>query len=91
MAYLGVVPDYGGGPGNGLRLSDVNADSPAGKGGLKAGDVIIKFADIEVADIQDLAAGLRKYQAGQKVDIVVRRDDAEKTVNVTLGEPPRAP
>jgi hypothetical protein len=91
MAYLGVVPDYGGGDGNGLRLTDVNADSPANKGGLKGGDVIIKFADIEVADIQDLATGLRKYKAGQQVDIVVRRDDAERTFNITLGEPRRAP
>jgi hypothetical protein len=87
MAYLGVVPDYAGGDGKGLPLTDINADSPAGKGGLKAGDVIIKFGDIEVADIQDLATGLRKYKAGQKVDIVVRRDDGELTFSVTLGEP----
>ncbi|MHC4402122.1 MAG: M20/M25/M40 family metallo-hydrolase [Planctomycetota bacterium] len=91
MAYLGVVPDYGAGDGNGLRLTDVNADSPASQGGLQAGDVIIKFGDIEVADIQDLADGLRKYKAGQKVEIVVRRDDDEKTCTVTLGEPRRAP
>ena len=91
MAYLGVVPDYGGGEGGGLRLTDVNADSPAGKGGLKGGDVIIKFADIDVVDIQDLASGLRKYKAGRKIDIIVRRDDAERTFNITLGEPRSAP
>jgi S1-C subfamily serine protease len=87
MAYLGVVPDYAGGEDNGLLLTDVNVDSPAGKGGLKAGDVIIKIGDVDVVDIQDLATGLRKYKAGQKVDIVVRRDDGELTLKVTLGEP----
>jgi hypothetical protein len=87
MAYLGVVPDYAGGDGKGLQLTDVDADSPAGKGGLKAGDVIVKLGDIDVADIQDLATGLRKYKAGQEVDVVVRRDDGELTFNVTLGEP----
>ena len=46
MAYLGVVPDYAGGDGNGLRLTDVNADSPAGKGGLQAGDVIIRDGEV---------------------------------------------
>jgi hypothetical protein len=87
MAYLGVVPDYSGVNEDGLRLADVSADSPAGKGGLLAGDVIVKFADIDVAGFRDLANGLRRYKAGQAVDIVVRRDDSERTLSVTLGEP----
>ena len=91
MAYLGVVPDYAVGDGKGLRLTDVNPDSPAARGGLQTGDVVIKFGEIQVADIQGLAEGLRKYKAGQQVDIVVRRDDAEKTVGVTLGDPPGTP
>jgi hypothetical protein len=89
-AHLGVVPDFGGDQ-KGLRLADVHADSPAGRAGLKAGDVIVKFAEIDVADIQDLATGLQKYKPGQKVDVVVRRDDAETTLTVTLGEPRGAP
>ncbi len=87
MAYLGVVPDYGATGGDGLRLTDVNADSPASRGGLQTGDFIIKFGDIEVTDIQGLAIGLRKFKAGKKVDIVVRRGDGEQTFSVTLGEP----
>jgi len=87
MAYLGVVPDYAGGDGKGLRLTDINGDSPAGKAGLQPGDVITQFGDIEVADIYDLANGLRKYKAGQNVEITVRRDDDVKTLSVTLGEP----
>ena len=90
-AYLGVVPDFGEEEGRGLRLMDVNADSPAARGGLKAGDVIVKLAEVEVAGIEDLAAALREYKAGQKVDVVVRRDDAETTLTVTLGEPRGAP
>jgi hypothetical protein len=89
-AHLGVVPDFGGDQ-KGLRLADVHADSPAGRAGLKAGDVIVKFAEIDVADIQDLATGLQKYKPGQKVDVVVRRGDAETTLSVTLGEPRSAP
>lgn len=87
MAYLGVVPDYGAGDGNGLRITDVSADSPAAKGGLQGGDVIIQFGEIEVADIQGLAAGLQKYKAGQKVKIVVQRDKEKKTLEVELGSP----
>jgi hypothetical protein len=86
MAYLGVVPDYAGTT-DGLKINDVNADSPAAKGGLKADDVIVKIGDIPVADIQGLADGLRKYKAGQKVDIVVERDGKPTTLSVTLGQP----
>ncbi len=87
MAYLGVVPDYAAAGGDGLPLTDVNAESPAGQGGLKAGDVMIKIGDIEVSGIQELADGLRKYKPGQEVEIVVRRGDATQKVKVTLGEP----
>ncbi len=87
MAYLGVVPDYSG-TADGLRITDVNADSPAAKGGLKAGDVITKIGDVPVGDIQGLAAGLRKYKAGQKVKIVVTREKKSVSVDVELGKPP---
>jgi hypothetical protein len=91
MAYLGVVPDYAGADEKGLRLTEVNADSPASRAGLKVGDVIIKFGDIEVASVRDLATGLRQHKAGQKIAIVVLRDDSEMTLDVTLGEPRRDP
>jgi hypothetical protein len=87
MAYLGVVPDYAG-TNDGLRITDVNAESPAAKGGLKADDVIIKIGEITVADIQGLADGLRKYKAGATVDIVVQRGKEKKSLKVTLGKPP---
>ena len=90
VAYLGIVPDYTDGAG-GLRLSDVNEDSPADKAGLKKGDVIIKFGDLEVADFQGLRNGLRKFRAGQEVDVLVRRGEEEKTLPVKLGRPPRSP
>ncbi len=88
MAYLGVVPDYAGKT-DGLQITDVNADSPAAKAGFKAGDIIVKFGDIPVADIQGLAAGLRKYKAGNKVPVIVERGKEKKTLTVTLGNPPK--
>ena len=88
VAYLGVVPDYGSDQG-GLRLDDVNPDSPAQQAGLKPGDIVVKFGDVEVADLQGLMSALRKYRAGQEVDVVIRRDEQETTLKVKLGRPPR--
>lgn len=87
MAYLGVVPDYSAEV-DGLKLTEVNAEGPAADGGLESGDVIIKIGDVAVADIQGLSTGLRKYKPGTEVEIVVKRGDEEKTLNVKLGSAP---
>lgn len=87
MAYLGIVPDYAGTT-KGLRVTDVNRNSPASDGGLKPGDVIVKFAESPIDGIQGLSTGLRKHKPGDKVKIVVKRGDKQLTLDVTLGKPP---
>ena len=42
-----------------VRITVIEPDSPAAKGGLKAGDIITRIGKIPVADIQGLADGLR--------------------------------
>lgn len=86
MAYLGVTPDYSSSV-KGLKVTGVNDDSPAKKGGLQAGDVITRIGKIPVADIQGLADGLRANKPGVTVEIDVMRDDKKKTLKVTLGSP----
>ncbi len=86
MAYLGVTPDYAS-MNTGLRVTGVNDDSPAAKGGIKPNDVIVRIGEVEVADIQGLADGLIKYKPGNKVVIVVERDGKKVDCEVTLGVP----
>lgn len=86
MAYFGVVPDYSGGT-DGLKINGTSADSPAAKAGLQAGDVITKFGDLAISDIQGLADALRTYKPGDKVSVVVRRGGSDETVLVELGAP----
>lgn len=86
MAYLGVVPDYAS-MNDGLRITGVNDDSPAAKGGLKPNDVIVRIGDVEVTDIQGLADGLIKYKPGNKVVITVKRDGKTVDCEVTLAAP----
>ncbi|MBA3315323.1 MAG: M28 family peptidase [Planctomycetota bacterium] len=86
MAYLGVVPDYSGGT-NGLKINGAGKDSPAEKAGLQAGDVITKFGDLAIGDVQGLADALRKYKPGDKLKVIVRRDDNDIELEVELGAP----
>jgi len=70
---------------NGALVADVVKDSPAEKAGIKQGDVIIQFGGRSVED----AAHLRNMVAGTladtKVDVVVIRDNTEKTLEVNIG------
>jgi hypothetical protein len=85
MAYLGTRPDYAAEDVKGVKLEGVTAGSPAEKAGLKGGDVIVKFAGKTVLDVEDYMAGLQAHQAGEKVEVVVKRGASETTIEVTLG------
>ena len=86
LPYLGIVPDYSG-TADGLAVNDVNKDSPAAKGGLKAKDVIVQLGETPVANIQGLMLAMRKHKPGDKVKIIVERDKKKVTLTVTLGRP----
>ena len=84
--YFGSIPDFAQ-AGNGYVLSGVTKDGPAEKGGLKAGDAIIKLADNKVANLDDFDLALRKFKSGDKVPVTIRRGEQTLTVEVQLDRP----
>jgi hypothetical protein len=86
MAYLGITPDYSSGAA-GLRVVAVAPDSPAEKGGLQVGDIVLRFGETPVADLQGLASGLRRNRPGDIVSVTVQRDQETVVCSVTLGRP----
>lgn len=82
--YLGSIPDMGSDV-EGMRLSGVRADSPADKGGLKAGDIIVEFGGKPVKDIYEYTDALNGFKPDDVVSVVVIRDGARVTLQVTLG------
>ena len=80
---LGTIPDYSQEEG-GMRITGVRDGSPAAKGGLQGGDVIIKFGDREIEDVYGYMYALGEAEPGDEVDIVVLRDGQEVTVTVVL-------
>jgi Zn-dependent M28 family amino/carboxypeptidase len=86
-AYLGTIPDYMQTEG-GVLLSGVRAGGPADQGGMKGGDVIVKFDGVRVDNIYDYTFALRSRKPGQQVRITVKRGGAETDLLVTLGRRP---
>jgi len=69
----------------GALVVSVSQGSPADQAGMKAGDIITKFAQNQIGNVTDLLVALRKQDPGQQVDIVVQRGSASQTLHVTLG------
>jgi hypothetical protein len=87
--YLGTIPDMAASGVTGLRLTGVRAGSPADKGGLKPGDVIVLFGGREVRDLYTYSDALYAHHAGDEVEVVYVRGGAQHSSTVTLGIRPR--
>ena len=81
-AYLGSIPDYSTEV-KGVKLSGVRAGSPAEKGGLKGGDVVVEFAGQKIANIYDYTYALDAVKIGTAVKVTVERDGKRVEVTVT--------
>jgi S1-C subfamily serine protease len=79
--YIGSIPDYATEVA-GVKLSGVRGGSPADKGGLKGGDVIVEFAGQKIANIYDYTYAIDAAKIGQPILVKVRR--GEEVVELTV-------
>lgn len=70
----------------GAFVSQVVADSPADKAGIKAGDIIVSLNGRNIESFSELRANIATLGPGKKVRIGIVRDGKQKTINVTLEE-----
>ena len=73
---------------SGALVSDVMDDSPADKGGLKRGDIIVEFEGKEIKDSLSLRNTVASTAPGTKATVVIIRDGKKKTLNIKIGELP---
>jgi hypothetical protein len=84
--FFGVIPDFAEAEQPGVRISGVRPGSPADKAGVRAGDVIVKFAGVAVKTLDDLTFALRGRRPRDRVEVVILRDGQERQVEATLEE-----
>jgi membrane-associated protease RseP (regulator of RpoE activity) len=81
--YFGSVPDFRDDLA-GVLFADVRVDSPAGKAGLKAGDLLVEFAGEPIKNLFDFTDALAAKKPGDVVAVTVKRGTQSIKVNVTL-------
>ena len=71
---------------SGALVASVTENSPAAKGGIKAGDVILKFNNRDVKEMRSLPKIVAETEIDKKVDVEVWRDGKKVTTQVSVGE-----
>lgn len=70
----------------GVEITMVDQDGPAGKAGLKEHDVVVSFNGQSVQSAEQLRRLIRETKPNQSVAVAIMRDGAPQTINVTLAD-----
>jgi serine protease Do len=70
----------------GAWVDKVHPDTPAARGGLRDGDVILRFGDVEIHDLNHLINQVSMTPVGESADLVVWRDRRELPLRITVGD-----
>jgi putative serine protease PepD len=74
---------------DGVRLEVLDGE-PAEAAGLESGDLVVEAAGKPVESADDIQNAVSGRKPGEKLELKVRRGEAERTVTVTLGTRPPA-
>ncbi|HXF55921.1 MAG TPA: PDZ domain-containing protein, partial [Hyphomicrobiaceae bacterium] len=69
----------------GALVSSVVKDGPAAKGGVEAGDVILKFDGKEISSMRGLPRVVAQTPVGKSVEVELLRNGQKRTVKVIVG------
>ena len=83
-AYLGVsLPDDGA-----ARLESVVPNSPASRGGLRAGDIVTEVDGKRIETGDELREAIDAHKPGDELELKIRRGSDDQDVTVELGTRP---
>ena len=67
----------------GVKIDEVNEDSPAAKAGIKAGDIVVDYDGERVRSARQFTRLVQETPDGRSVAIGLMRDGKKQTVNAT--------
>ncbi|MDD3804186.1 MAG: Do family serine endopeptidase [bacterium] len=70
----------------GILVAQVEPETPASKAGLREGDVILEFNGKKMENVNKFRIAVAETPVGKKVNIVILRDGAKKTIVAEIGK-----
>ena len=71
---------------SGVLINKLTQGGPAERFNFQSGDIILSINDIKIANSQDLIKRIATFSIGEKVEIVIWRDNQKLRKNIILGE-----
>ena len=71
---------------NGVEITQVEDDAPAGKAGLKVGDVVVEFNGQRVDGTEQFVRMVRETPVGRQVKLGVNRQGTAMTMSATIAQ-----
>jgi predicted metalloprotease with PDZ domain len=75
---------FGAQPGTGLLVKSIDADSPAARAGLRAGDVVVRVNNQTVASRSDWLHAIQNSH-GRPLQVIILRDKQQQTLTLAAG------
>lgn len=73
----------------GALVTDIFDDSPAGKAGIKRGDVVIEVAGKKIKNVENLRNMVSQSKVGTKIKVTVLRNGKQLVFNAVISEFPQ--
>ncbi len=73
----------------GVYIFQVGLDSPAGRAGFQRGDIILSVDGKEVNSVSDVRNAIAAHKIGDRIKVVIDRENRQETIEVTLEELPQ--
>jgi serine protease Do len=70
---------------HGVEITNIEADSPAAKAGLKTGDAVLDYNGQRVEGIEQFQRLVRETPAGREVKLTISRNGATQGLTATVG------
>jgi serine protease Do len=70
----------------GALIDRVHPESPAVRGGLRDGDVILRFGGVDIHDLNHLINTVSMTPVGVPADVIIWRDRKELSLKITVGD-----
>ncbi len=85
-AYLGIQMRPDGDGADGVIVSGVTSDGPAGRHGLRQGDRLLRIDGTDLRSVGELTDWIAERSPGDRVTVELLRGENAMSIEVTLGE-----